>query len=343
MQWVIFLKKAFIISGVFISGLIGAGFATGSEIYFYFSRYANKGYWGIVLSAFLFALLQYEVITQSHSLSAHTIDEYLSKIMPKGLAAITGIFTYVFMLFILSAMLSGFGEMLCYLWGIKKSVGALILLLITAFIISKGYGFFIKSESIFFVMIILIMTGVFAYLYYFFTPEIQAFSASDSWELSAVSYTGYNMLTGAAVLCMLSKSAEKKTTLAASAVTFSILTVIMCAAGGIISLYSKTLSYSSMPIIEICRRCSVPLSFIYSTAVFLSMLTTAISTGYPLREFIRSKPALKNYSPVIYPAAYLISGMQFAFIVDKLYRISGIISIVFLFYIIKEKISKKLI
>ena len=140
MQWVIFLKNAFIISGVFISGLIGAGFATGSEIYFYFSRYANKGYLGIVLSSFLFALLQYEIITQSHRLSAHTIDEYLSKIMPKGLAAITGVFTYVFMLFILSAMLSGFGEMLYYLWGIKKSAGALIMLLVTAFIISKGYN-----------------------------------------------------------------------------------------------------------------------------------------------------------------------------------------------------------
>lgn len=337
------MKNAFIISGVFISGLIGSGFATGSEIYFYFSRYANKGYLGIVLSSFLFALLQYEIITQSHRLSAHTIDEYLSKIMPKGLAAITGVFTYVFMLFILSAMLSGFGEMLYYLWGIKKSAGALIMLLVTAFIISKGYNIFIKSESIFFVMIILIMAGVFAYLYYSFTPEIQAFSAADSWELSAVSYTGYNMLTGAAVLCMLSKSAEKKTTLAASAVTFSILTVIMCAAGGTILMYSKTLSYVSMPIVEICKSCSAPLSAIYSAAVFLSMLTTAISTGYPLKEFICTVPPLKRYSCIMYAAAYLISGMQFSFIVDKLYRISGIISIIFLFFILKEKFINKLI
>lgn len=338
MQWVIFLKKAFMISGVFISGLIGAGFATGSEIFFYFAKYGIKGYIGIVLSAFLFALLQYEIITQSHRLSAHTIDEYLKKIMPKNLASVIGIFTYVFMLFILSAMLSGFGEMLYLLWGVKKSIGAEIMLLTTAFIISKGYDFFVKSESLFFVMIISIMVCVFICLYAFFKPEMQTFLPSDSWRASAVSYTGYNMMTGAAVLCMLSQSAKKKTAFSASCITFIVLTAIMCSAAGIILLYKNTTVYSSMPIVEICAHNSGILALIYSAAVFLSMLTTAISTGYPLCGFI-SKYKSKKYCCFIYAAAYMISGMKFSFIVDKLYRISGLISLIFLFYILKEKIK----
>ena len=338
MQWVIFLKKAFLISGVFISGLIGAGFATGSEIFFYFSKFGNKGYMGIALSALLFALLQYEIILQSQRLCAHTIGDYLKKIMPNRLAAVIGIFTYVFMLFILSAMLSGFGELVYLVFGIKKSVGALIMLMITAFILSKGYGFFVKSESVFFVMIVSVMIFVFIYLYAFFNPGIQTFFSHNSWSVSAVSYTGYNMITGAAVLCILSGTAKPKAVFDASCITFIVLTVIMSAAAGIIAMYKNTVAYSSMPLVEICAYCSEPLALIYSFAVFLSMLTTAVSAGYPLCDFVCGSFKTKKCRLIIYAAAYAISGTEFSFIVDKLYRISGFASLIFLFFVVKEKI-----
>lgn len=190
-------------------------------------------------------------------------------------------------------------------------------------------------------MIIVIMLGVFAWLYSFRNGGAEAFLPIDSWQLSAVSYTGYNMLTGSAVLCILSKATKKTEAITSAALTFAILTVIMCFAGGIIILYQNKMIYSSMPIVEICRHHSAMLSYIYAAAVFLSMLTTAISTAYPLRQFLGGCLRVNGSSCFMYAAAYLISGMEFSFIVDKLYRISGIISAVLMVFIILKKISKK--
>ena len=85
----IFLKKAFIISGVFISGLIGAGFASGSEILFYFSRYSKMGFWGIILSVLIFSFIQYIVLIRSKTLKTFTVDEYFRKIMNKPLSILS--------------------------------------------------------------------------------------------------------------------------------------------------------------------------------------------------------------------------------------------------------------
>ena len=102
----IFLKKAFIISGVFISGLIGAGFASGSEILFYFSRYSRLGFFGIILSVFIFSIVLYAVTQRSKNLGTYTLDSYFSSIMNKYLSYLSTAISYLFMLIIFCAMLS---------------------------------------------------------------------------------------------------------------------------------------------------------------------------------------------------------------------------------------------
>ena len=329
------MKKALIISGVFISGLIGAGFATGSEIYFYFAKYNNLGYYGIVLSAVLFALLQYIVISQSARLGTHRIDSYLKAIMPDFAAIALSLFSYVFTLFILSAMLSGCGEMLYLLYGIKKSVGALIMLVLALVVITRGYKGFITSQSVMLALITAIIGGVCLYIIFFCKKDIPVFANELAWAGSAVSYTGYNMLGAVAVLCIVSEGISRKSSILSAFFTLAILLVIMGVMGYIINLYKGTVNFGAMPLIDICCMYSYPLAVLYSVAIFASMLTTAISVGYSLISGINAKVKNTKITPyAVFAVAYLLSGTDFSFIVDKLYRGAGAVSIILLFFIL---------
>ena len=100
MQRVIFLKKALIISGVFISGLIGAGFSTGSEIYYFFSKFGKSGFFGIITAVILFSLIQYAVLVSAKHFKTYTIDEYFGRIMVSPLDILSSVISYIFMLIV---------------------------------------------------------------------------------------------------------------------------------------------------------------------------------------------------------------------------------------------------
>lgn len=340
MQWVIFLKKAFIISGVFISGLIGAGFATGSEIYYYFAKFGKYGFFGIILSVFLFSVVQFCVLNQSVRFKSFVLDNYLKNIMPKSMSLVISCFSYVFMLFILSAMLSGFGEMAYEMYGIKKLYGALLILIFTVLIISKGHKGFIMSESVLSVLIILILTGVCVYILVFREQNITAFNADLSWAGSAVSYTGYNMLTSTAILCIAARDSDRKSSYVSAFITFIVLSVLMYVMWYIICLYSGMINLGAMPLLKICLRHSYALSVIYSLAVFISMLTTAVSAGYALIIKCREISESKFVPGFVYAMSLFLAGLDFSFIVNKLYRIAGFFSLLLLFYIFSTEVRK---
>ncbi len=333
----IFLKKAAIISGVFISGLIGAGFATGSEIYFYFSRFGAWGVLGIFLAAAIFSYTQYAVLNQAHIKKTFTLDKYLEKTLKKPLSGLVGAFSYVFMIFILSAMMSGFGEMMYEMYGAKKLFGAVLMLVFTVIIVKKGYRGFVSTQSVLSVAIILIIMGVCLYILTLADNHIAVFNPQFSWAGSAVCYVGYNMLTAVAVLCILSQDTDKKANLFSALITFTILLILMFAMWYVISEFDGVISLGAMPILRICMHSSKGLAIIYSLAVFFSMLTTAVSSAYALS--VKCSGVLGEY--IVYAVSFLLSGFDFSFIVDRLYRVGGVLSFVLIIGIIQKEIKRK--
>ena len=65
------LKNALFYAFLYISALIGAGFATGKELYYYFFRYgASNGIFGVFISALLFAAAAYLLVRVASLASA---------------------------------------------------------------------------------------------------------------------------------------------------------------------------------------------------------------------------------------------------------------------------------
>ncbi len=336
----IFLKKAFIISGVFISGLIGAGFASGSEILFYFSRYSKSGLLGIILTVLVFSLVEHMVLVRSRAFNAHSVDSYFKNIMNGPLYIISTFISYFFMVIIFCAMLSGSGELLNSIFGIKKIYGVLIMLLSTHLILLKGYNGFLSAQSFMSVIIIVSILLFGAYIIFFREQSISVFNMNFDWSVSAVSYASYNLLTAIAILCILSKDASKKTSAQSCVITFLVLFPILVVLWYIICLYNGMIDLGAMPLLTIAMRQSALIGYFYSITLFVSMLTTAVSNSYALILRIGDFTNAKIAHYAVMTLGFFLSGFDFEFIVDKLYRYIGILSIFVLFFVAKDFIKK---
>ena len=56
------MKEIFVIVFTIIGALIGAGFASGQELYSFFYIYGIKGIYGIIVTSFLITILIYKIL-----------------------------------------------------------------------------------------------------------------------------------------------------------------------------------------------------------------------------------------------------------------------------------------
>ena len=70
------LKTIFVIIGT----MIGAGFASGQEIYLFFNRYGTMGILGLIISCTLAGIIIYKVFQIVKNKKIHTYSEFLENI-----------------------------------------------------------------------------------------------------------------------------------------------------------------------------------------------------------------------------------------------------------------------
>ena len=256
--------------------------------------------------------------------------------MNKPFAIISSALSYMFMLIIFCAMLSGSGELISSIFGIKKVYGVLLMLVSTHLILKKGYRGFLSAQSFLSVIIVGTILVFGTYMLFFREQNISVFKINTEWSTSAISYAGYNLLTAVAILCILAKDSFKKSTMISSLITFSVLFPILTVLWYIICVYSGMIELGAMPLLSIAKRQSDFMGYFYSITLFTSILTTAVSNSYTLvtrlSDFLDEKKA--HYLVMV--SGLFLSGLEFEFIVNKMYRFVGIISVVILIFIAKD-------
>ena len=333
------MKKAFLISGIFISTLIGAGFASGNEILFYFSSYSKYGIISVFLAVFLFCFLEYMIISQTQNKKDCTFSQYLEMITGKKMAGVLSVFSNLFMIIVFSCMISGFSEMCFELYEIKKFYGALFMLILSFFAVCKGYDGFVRVQAFLsFLIIVSIIFAVF-YMIVFFEKEVQVFSVYDNFLTSGVSFVGYNMLSLSAVMCIMGYGNTKKSAVLSAVLSGVFLLLIMISMFYILSVYSGMIPLGEIPLLTISRRYGKVFSYFYSGVIFIAMLTTAISNCYVPCEYFKKFVGNRLSLIFVLVGGFFLSSFDFSFIVDKLYRISGILSVYLIYCIIKYNIK----
>ncbi len=306
------MKKVLNSSMVLTGTFIGAGFASGQEVWQYFGIFGKFGIFGAFISCVLLGAFTYCTADNINFMGER---EYLKKLCR---------FKWVnrmlngYMVLIFCTMITAFGECLNQVFHLPKIYGVILMDFVTIITLYFGATGVIRLNCV--VTPLIILGIVFAV---FENNAVDVFSYNN-FVTSSVVYTSYNVIAIPFVLVgMRDMLSAKKYIFGCSAVFgVSIFVLALC----ILRLLKGINSVASIPLLEaVSSKYVVVLIFVMA----MSMLTTAVSNGY---GFVNGISLNKNVTLVlVFVFALVFSLFKFSFIVKYLYSFFGYMGLYILF------------
>ena len=109
------IKRIIDIVSVLIGTIVGAGFATGNEIYQFFARYGNFGY--VLVAIFFFGMFAftYKIMHLANKYNAYTIDKLSQKVFGEKFAFFVNCVIYIAFFVFASVMMSAMNNIAGFL------------------------------------------------------------------------------------------------------------------------------------------------------------------------------------------------------------------------------------
>ena len=336
-------KNIYRTSFVIIGTIIGAGFASGQEIYSFFNKYGIMGLVGIFISTFLIAYIIYKTFNIVLKNDINNYQEFVDNIMPvrfkenKILSLTINNIINIFLLISFNIMVAGFATYFMQELNISKWYGAILISVLTFITISKNSSGVIKINTylIPIITILIVFLGINKIKY---SGIIQEANTQNSiyWLLSSILYASYNSITLIPILITLGKNIRTKKE---SLLVTLLVTVIMITLSLIIFLLMNTfmneIKTVEIPIIYIANTLGRVVKYIYGIVILMAIFTTAICTSYGfLSNVTKSRKTYILCSIVICFIAIIIGQISFSNLINLLYPIFGYLGIIQLVFII---------
>ena len=149
-----FLKTIFPIIGT----LIGAGFASGQEVYNFFYLYGIRGIIGIFISSILMGLIIYRTFEIIENKKVNNYNEFLNAIIKnRRIKDIMSIIINIFILISFYVMIAGFGAYLKQEFNVNSFIGSSILAIICFLVFKTNIKGFVKINEVLIPILILII------------------------------------------------------------------------------------------------------------------------------------------------------------------------------------------
>ncbi len=344
------MKNCIKIALVIIGALIGAGFASGQEIYLFFFSYGKKGILGIIVSSILLGIIIYKTIVIIKEKQITTYKEFLENIIPEKIRKekileIINTIINIFILITFYIMIAGFGGYLAETIEIPQIIGSSILAIICIIIMSKETKGIVKvSEAIVPILILfIIIIGIYTLSSTNIINKINEMEIvkGSNWLVSGVIYASYNSILLIPVLISINKIITKKE-ISKTAIIITLTTFILA-----ISIFISMLKINvnirklEMPVSYVINTQLPKLKIEYGIVILTSILTTAISLIAGLIQNVKKENSKKVILYLICISSLPISQIGFSALIQLLYPIFGYIGILQIILIsIKERDKK---
>ena len=122
------MKEIFVIVLVIVGALIGAGFASGQEIYSFFYSYGLHGMFGLVVTCILIGILINKILKIILKYEINNYDQFLSQLIKnKKIIKVVNNILNILLLITFYIMIAGFGAYFEQQIGVHKIIGSLVL------------------------------------------------------------------------------------------------------------------------------------------------------------------------------------------------------------------------
>ena len=332
------LKIVFVIIGT----LIGAGFASGKEIYIFFNKYGIAGLFGIIVSSICTGIIIYKLLTKIKEKNINNYNELLIK-LNKKYPKINKLINYIVNIFLLISffiMVACFGAFIKQTYNISIYISNIFFCLLCALIFLKNAKGIIKTNEILvpFLIILIICLGLknLPYISKINLKQINNVNYTG-WLTKALLYTSYNSIILIPVLTNLNvKQLNKKQIKIIS--VFSIFLIFILA----VTIYSLLIREKyfiqnlELPLVEIVAQFGMFFKYLYCLIIMISIFTSSNGAGYSfLKNVSKSKKQYLIYLILISILGIIVSNIGFSTLVEILYPLFGFLGIIQIILIIK--------
>lgn len=345
------LTKIFQISTVFIGTIVGAGLASGKEITQFFTQYGLKSFLGI-LTCGIFYIIMCSIISKisiNHNLDSYS--DVINLISPNILGKFTGLVTTFFLISSASIILAGSGALIHQFFGIPKIIGSLIMICISVFFLFRGTDGLIEVNS-FIVPALVFTITLITILYFIFSKDTISFSNISSFKsqkagiaISTILYAGYNTLSASGVIVPLSTTMKKPKIMFLGIICGALGLTILCSMINLLLTINQPYIYKyEIPLLFVANRFGSLIQALLLVIIWLEMFSTEVSDVYSISKTLE-KTFNINFKKAIFPVlavAFIISQFGFGNLINKLYPLFGLLSLIFIsqciYFFFKHKI-----
>lgn len=343
------MKNVLKVMLVIIGTLIGAGFASGKEVYIFFNKYGSYGLYGIILSGIIISTVIYKVLKISINSKINNYSDLISrvsnsKMVNKNLINIIN----MFLLISFFVMVSGFASYFYQQLGINSAIMAVIMAILCFITFNKNLEGITKVNTMLipFLIIFIIITAIlnskdflenFCYLDVHINIE-NRFTIIHNWIVSAILYASYNSIILIPILVGLKGMVDKKDVTKISVLTGFIFILLGICLYSLLNIGQSYIQFLDIPIIFIMNQFGNVYCNIYGIVVAIAIFTSAISAGYGfLENFEYSKTKYRKVSIAVCFISVFVSMIKFSYLVEVLYPIFGLLGFIQIILILKSK------
>lgn len=342
------LKIVFVIIGT----MIGAGFASGKEIYLFFFSFGIEGIIGLLISAVITGITIYKTLQIINKNNIKTYKEfiyYLGKNNNKNnnnnnkkIGNVINVVVNSFILVSFFIMIAGFGTYFNQTYGIPKIFGGIALAIFCFFVFMTSTKGIVKVNSL--IVPILIITVLIIGITNILNLPIGDLDKyiirknNSSFIISSITYSSYNSILLIPVLITLRNYLKDKKQILKITIISSFIILIL--SSSIFFLFTKIdvdIKNLEMPAVYMVEKILPLFKNIYGIIILGSIITTAVSLGASfLQNISKSKKSYTQIALIMCITSVLISNIGFSNLVATLDPIFGYLGLIQIFMILRE-------
>ena len=322
------MKEVIVLTLFIIGALVGAGFASGQEMYSFFYAYGIYGIIGMIVSCSLMSIVIFKCLKLIYDRNINSYDEFLEiYIKNKKITKLINLILNILLLITFYIMIAGFGAYFEQEIGINRTIGSAILAVLTASVFFTNVKGVLKvSEYIVPLLLIFIVLIV-----------------KKRWLLSSIIYCSYNMILLIPVLISIKNQLTNRKNIKYIAILCGILMSIMSIF--IFMLIAKVdidIATLEMPVVYVIGKFFSKYKILYAFIILASIFTTAISLGIGfLQNMCKNQRGYPQLVLFMCITSLIISRFGFSNLVNLLYPLFGYLGIIQIIVILFGKNARK--
>lgn len=342
-------KSIIKVASIYVTTIIGAGFASGQEIVQFFSTYHKGGFYGIILAGILFGVIGCIVLDKVYRERIRDYDEFLFPTVGWLMGWVMEVVVALFMVSVFCVMIAGMGNIFAVKLGFPFHWGIIAMTLICMIIILTDIKGVAMLSSIVAPILVIGITGMGLYIILY--RDTSVFSGMNcfgvlthNWFFSALLYVSYNSLMSVVVMCsLLPYLKSRKVGPWGGILGGALLCLIALILNSAIFMFYPDVLSKELPVVSIVEKYNGLLSGLYSFILVLAMLASAVTAGYCFINRTSSKIRVnaKLVTVLFCLLAVPLSSFGFANLIATVYPIFGYLGMFMVFAILIQAVRIK--